>query len=91
MQRLWVYCPDDENPLNVPGSTVTVVMRLLTERYDPNDTQPYNYNFYLFAKTTDGRLFQSPPIRTTDPPHQSSTPPQWLDAYGPAPLVINII
>ena len=87
MQRLWVYCPDDENELGVPGSTAKVVARLLTERYDTRDEpRPYNYNFYLFALSTDDRLFQSPPIRTTDPRHHSSDSPEWLDSYGPPPL-----
>jgi hypothetical protein len=87
MQRLWVFCPDDENAMGVPGSTAKVVARLLTERYDTkDDPRPYNYNFYLFAQSTDGRLFQSPPITTTDPRHHSTGPPQWLDLYGPPPL-----
>lgn len=87
MQRLWVYCPDEENAIAVPGSTATVLARILSERHDAKDEpRPYNYNFYLFAQTTDGRLFQSPPIRTSLPPHHSSEPPAWLDAYGPPPF-----
>ncbi len=86
MQRLWVYCPDDKNPVSFPGSTAAVIEGLLTERYDCKDARPYNYNFYLFVQTTDGRFFQSPPIETTNPRHQSSEPPRWLDAYGPPPF-----
>ena len=87
MQRMWVYCPDAENGISVPGSTATVVARLLTERYDTKDhPKPYNYNFYLYAQATDGRLYQSPPIRTADPKHRSSAPPEWLNAYGPPPI-----
>lgn len=86
MQRIWVHCPDAENPIGVPGSTATVVARLLTERNDPKDVpETYNYNFYLYAQSTDGRLFQSPPIRTSDPKHRSTAPPEWLNAYGPPP------
>lgn len=86
MQRLWIYCPDEENPLHIPGSTAKVVARLLTERYDSKDPYPYNYNFYMIAESTDGWLYQSPPIRTTEPKHQSSEPPDWLESYGPPPI-----
>ncbi len=87
MNRLWVYCPDDENAPSVPGSTVKVVARLLTERVDQKDApEIYNYNFYMIAESSDGRYFQSPPIKTTDPPHRSTAPAQWLDASGPPPI-----
>ncbi len=50
MNRLWLYCPDDENPLGVPGSTAKVVGRLLTERIDQKDAPDvYNYNFYMIG------------------------------------------
>ena len=84
MRRLWIYCPDEENQQHVPGSTTTMIARLLTEREDQKDApQVYNYNFYMYAQATDGSIYQSPPIRTNLPPHRSSEPPEWLDAYGP--------
>lgn len=86
MQRLWVYCPDADSPIQPAGVNATVVARALAERYDSKDTKPYNYNFHLFALSTDGHLYQSPPIRTTLPAHHETTPPGWLDAYGPPPL-----
>ena len=86
MQRLWVYCPDQENSPAVPGTTANVVARLLTERYDSKDFRSYNYNFYLISRSTDGRLYQSPPIRTSEPQHHSSAPPDWLESIGPPPL-----
>ena len=85
MERLWLYCPDEENSLTIPGSTSRAIARLLTERYDSKDSRPFNYNFYLISQTTDGTLFQSRPIRTEDPPHHSTNPPSWLEAYGPPP------
>lgn len=87
MERLWVYCPDAENAPAVPGSTATVVARILTERYDEKDhPKPYNYTFYLIAQGRNGGYHQSPPIRTSDPEHHSSGPAEWLDAYGPPPV-----
>jgi hypothetical protein len=50
--------------------------QLLTERNDPEDApETYNCNFYLYAQTTDGHLFQSPLIRTSDPKHHAHGPP----------------
>lgn len=58
---------------------------LLTERIDAKDfPRPYNYNLYLIAETTDGLLFQSPPIVPVDPTHRSSSPSTWF-AYPDAP------
>ena len=57
---------------------------LLTERIDPEDAPKiHNYNFYLIAETTNGDLFQSPPIRPTNPSHHSSSPSTWFDGIGP--------
>jgi len=87
MERIWVYCPDHEHPGTLSNSTVAVVARLLTERFDlSDDPLPYNYNFYLYTQSTGGELFQSPPIKTKRPRHHSSEPPGWLDEYGPSPM-----
>lgn len=86
MERLWVHLPTAENPVNAPGVNASIVARALTERLDSRDSRPYNYNVYLFAQSTDGRLYQSPPIRATIPNHHEAMPPSWLDSYGPPPL-----
>lgn len=65
-------------------SSTEVVAALLTERLDPKDApQIYNYNFYLIAETTDGHLYQSPPIRPADPVHRSTSPSTWFEGLGP--------
>ena len=82
VKRLWAYCP--KNPGTIPSThtTVAVVARLLAERYDHKDAKPWNYNYYLLLQSTDGRIFQSPPLRTTDLDHHSSGP---LSIIGPGP------
>jgi len=56
---------------------------LLTERIDLKDfPKIYNYNMYVVAETTDGKLFQSPPIKPTDPKHHSSKPSTWFEKLG---------
>ncbi|MDP1808015.1 MAG: hypothetical protein Q8L35_00570, partial [Actinomycetota bacterium] len=59
-QSIYIFGPDQENPLTVPGSTARVVAGLLTERYDSKDLKPHNYNFYLVAITTGGQYYMSP-------------------------------
>jgi hypothetical protein len=63
--------------------TTGIVATLLVERIDPKDApKVMNYNFHLIAESTDGRIFQSPPIRPTDPKHHSSAPSTWFDNLG---------
>jgi hypothetical protein len=60
-----------------------IIGTLLTERIDLKDApRIYNYNIYLIAETTDGRFFQSPPIKPNDPAHHSSSPSTWFDNLG---------
>jgi hypothetical protein len=87
LERLWIYCPDDETPITSHATTAGIIGRLLTERYDRKDQpKPYNYNFYFLAQSTSGEVFQSGPMRTVSPAHHSSAPPEWLDRYGPPPF-----
>ena len=84
MQRLWVYCPP--TPISSTVTTAAVVGRFLTERFDRKDhPHSFNYNYYLLAESTAGRIFQSGPLLSTDPPHHSTGPAPSLDAYGPPP------
>ena len=83
MQRLWIYCP--LGGIASTATTASVVGRILTERWDRKDhPRPWNYNYYLLAESTAG-IFQSGPLRTTDPAHHSSGQPPELDAYAPPP------
>ena len=85
-ERIFVYCPDYENQIS-SQTTASIVGRLLTERYDIKDQpKPYNYNFYMLVLSTGGQVYQSPPIVTSSPPHHSSEPASWLNAYGPPPV-----
>ncbi|MCX4188350.1 hypothetical protein [Methylophaga sp. OBS4] len=65
----------------LPSSIIAAT--LLTERIDIKDKpKVYNYNIYLMAESTDGKLYHSPPIRTTNPSHHSTAPSTWFDSVG---------
>lgn len=85
-QRLFIFGPDEENPLNVPGSTARIVAGLLSERYDSKDQKPYNYNFYLVAESTGGQHYMSPPIRPINMRHHSSGPITLPESFGSPPF-----
>ena len=85
MRRLWIYCPP-VGTLMSTATTAAIVGRILTERFDrKDDPLSFNYNYHLLAESTGGLVFQSGPMRTTDPPHHSADPSTSLDAYGPPP------
>jgi hypothetical protein len=72
-----------ENKFQSSSSSTGIIATLMSERVDWKDAPNiYNYNIYLIAETTDGRFFQSPPIKTNDPKHQSTSPSTWFDDLG---------
>lgn len=82
-QRILAYRPHPVSRLSSTSPSAEVLAALLTERVDPKDNpKSFNYNFYLIAKTTEGSLFQSPPIASTDPTHHSSLPSTWFNNLG---------
>lgn len=69
--------------LRTTSPSTGVIVTLLTERIDSKDwPQIYNYNAYLVAETETGQLFQSKPIKPSDPKHRSSEPSTWFDGLG---------
>ena len=81
--RIAVYSYNAEISLSSTLSSSGIVATLLTERIDPKDApRIFNYNNYQIAKAEDGRLFLSPPIKTVDPKHHSSSPSTWFDGLG---------
>ena len=83
--RLLIHCPEAD--VSSSETTAQIVARVFTERVDPQDApQIFNYNLYLLAEATDGRLYQSGPIPTTEPRHRSSGPSTMFDEYGPPPI-----
>ena len=81
--RILAYSRQAGRNLSTISTSTGIVATLLTERIDLKDAPfIYNYNFYLIAETTDGRLFQSSPIIPNDPVHQSSSPSTWFDKLG---------
>ena len=80
--RISAYCSHPVDKLSSTLSSATLAV-LLTERIDAkDDPKVFNYNLYLVAETTDGKLYQSPPIIPTDPTHHSSSPSTWFNNLG---------
>ena len=83
LNRIGVYALPAGSLPGVTLRTTGVVRALLTERIDPKDSpKVYNYNLYTVAETTDGKLFQSPPMIPADLQHHSSSPSTWLNSLG---------
>ncbi len=81
--RIVAYCPNPAGELSSISSSSGALTALLTERIDAKDyPKVFNYNVYLIAQTTDGKLYQSPPIIPTDPTHHSSSPSTWFNNLG---------
>lgn len=82
-RRILAYSPHSASPLSSTLPSAGALAALLTERLDPRDyPKSYNYNYYLIAEATDGRLFQSRPKVPSDPSHHSSSPSTWFDNLG---------
>ena len=69
--RVWLVSGDARCNLGLTSPGIRGA--LLTERIDSEDAPDiYNYNIYLIFETTEGRHFQSAPIRQFEPAHHSS-------------------
>ena len=72
-----------ESKLQSTSPPSGIIAKLMSERIDlKDDPYIYNYNIYLIAETTDGRFFQSTPIKAIDPKHHSASPSTWFDDLG---------
>lgn len=81
--RIVAYSQNPAGELHSTVPSTGTLASLLAERIDLKDyPKVFNYNIYLIAETTDGRLFQSPPIIPTDPAHHSSSPSTWFNSLG---------
>jgi hypothetical protein len=81
--RILAYSQSAESNLKSTLPSSGILATLLTERIDPKDAPYiYNYNNYLIKRAEDETLFHSPPIRTIDPKHHSSSPSTWFDGLG---------
>src|SRR5438132_25969 len=65
-QRFFIYglLPGE----TIPSLTTSVehAARLLAERYDHKDAEPYNYNWYAIVQSSNGDFYQSGPFRNVD-------------------------
>ena len=81
VRRVFVYALAPEESIPSVMTTDDHVARLLTERYDPEDQSPWNYNWYAVVEAPDGVLYQSGPCRDVDFGHQLRTRPGFLRSY----------
>ncbi len=65
----------------LPGETIPSVTtsvehaaRLLAERYDAKDSEPYNHNWYAIILSSNGDFYQSGPYRNVDFGHHLAQP-----------------
>jgi len=87
MNRLWICTSNPDSRFQEIREKTNIVAYLITERSDAKDDLPFNFNVYLIAESTDGRLYQSPPIPTIDPAHHSSGASTWLENCDPPPNI----
>ncbi len=74
VQRVIAYALAPGETIPSIQTTGTVVARLLTERYDPKDEAPFNYNWYAVVQSSNGAFYQSGPHRDVDFGHHLSRP-----------------
>lgn len=72
VKRLWIYGLAPNETLPSLHTTGQVVARLLTERLDPKDREPNNYDWYAVVKIADDRYLQSGPHKNIDFGHHLS-------------------
>ena len=81
--RILAYSRQAGSNISAISTSTGIVATLLTERIALKDaSRIYKYNIYLIAETTDGRLFQSGPIKPEDPAHHLGSPSTWFDKLG---------
>jgi hypothetical protein len=73
-QRFFAYALAADEKAPSVQTTRMVVARILSERYDRKDAEPYNYNWYWVVQGLDGCLYQSGPHRDVNFGHWLATP-----------------
>jgi len=82
VERMFIYALAPGETIPSVETTALHVARLLSERYDPQDERPWNYNWYAVVETANGDLYQSGPHRDVDFGHQMAEPPAFLSHYS---------
>jgi hypothetical protein len=74
VQRIFAYgiAPSTSAPSNT--TTSELVGRLVSERYDKKDSDPYNYDWYAVVQVKNGALLQSGPHKDVDFGHHLAQP-----------------
>ena len=74
VQRIWLYALKPGEAYPSTATTAPMVLRLLTERLDLKDSEPFNYNWYAIIRSSTGALFHSGPHREVDFGHHLANP-----------------
>ena len=72
--RMFAYALAPGERLPSAQTTGHQVGRLLSERYDSGDSEPWNYNWYAVVQSSNGSLYQSGPSRDIDFGHHLQEP-----------------
>lgn len=75
------FRPADADRIVIPGSTITIVGDLVTERWDSTDApHNFNYNAYPLGHSSNGAALLGGPQPTTFLPHRSSATSTWMNS-----------
>ena len=72
--RIFIYALRPGETIPSVETTGEHVARLLAERYDAKDAEPYNYNWYAIVQSSNGSFYQSGPCRDIDFGHHLGQP-----------------
>ena len=78
VERVFIYALAPGETIPSVATTAEHVGWLLSERYDPKDAKPWNYNWYAVVQASSGDLYQSGPHRDIDFGHHLDRPPEFL-------------
>jgi hypothetical protein len=82
--RFFVYGLEPGESIPSVTTTVEHAARLLAERLDPKDAQPYNYNWYAIIQSSNGDFYQSGPHSSVNFGHHLAQPVS-LESLGVKP------
>lgn len=73
-EQLWIYglAPGETSPSY--QTTAEIVVRLLSQRFDPKDREPYNYDWYAVARLSSNSYVLSGPHKNIDFGHHLAQP-----------------
>jgi hypothetical protein len=71
---MWAYHLAPGETASSSQTSAQVVARVISQRYDSKDTQPFNYDWYAIVQGSDGAFYHSGPHKNVDFGHHRSAP-----------------